>query len=504
MDTEEAQTGNVHFPRIKKLSVSGFRAFPPYKPTSFQVNLGEDGRNLLLYGENGSGKTSLFRAMRDLCDTTSRTRNYADHQNIFVQSEDDAISIELTQGTPSEFRWEVGEKHPKETEGESFQAFARACLFLDYRDLLETNFVHRNGPPNLFYLLVKTILEDLPVPSRKLSEVYSSMLAAKPTRQTKRPVRTAKRCAAELADALVNHLPEVVREANRLMALLQPGTEFNLTPGTVTYDTITRNFEGKSIAFTATYHGKTITEPQHFLNEARLTALAISLYLAAARILRVGRPGILVLDDVLVGLDLSNRIPLLTMLKTEFAEWQILLLTYDHTWYELAKEYTEHAGGWVCKEMYLLDNLEGHPPIPEIKEGVSALTRASAHLAANDLTAAAVYLRAAFEGRLRSVCDKRGVEVPFKKQLKEVKADSLWKGILERQKRRAQLQAQEPGKNHPDFVPQALVNNVEMMRSTILNRLSHTNSPTFSKSEVESAYATVNELSNHPFPDHAK
>lgn len=490
-------TPPVTHPRLRRLSISGFRAFPAYKPTSFELDLGADGKNLLLYGENGSGKTSLFRALRDLFDTSPQPRSYADHQNIFSQAEDDAISAELTAGIPSEYRWEIGEKHPKETGGDPFQAFARSCLFLDYRDLLETSFVHRVGSPNLFSLLVGTILAELPVPSRKLSEIHQSMLNAKPARQTKRPVRRAISAAAALSEVLTNHLPEVVVEGNRLLERLQKSTQFALTPRAITYSTTSRAFQDRTIALTVTYNGREVTEPQHLLNEARLTALALALYLAAARIIRSGRPGIMVLDDVLIGLDLSNRIPLLALLREEFAEWQVLLLTYDHTWYELARDYT---GDWLHKEMYLLGNQDGQPPIPEIKDGVAALERAKAHLAAHDLTAAAVYLRAAFEGRLRNVCERWGVEVPFKKQLKEVKADALWKGIVKRQEVRKELQAREPAKNHPDFIPQALIDRVAMMRSTILNRLSHTDSPNFGRSEVETTRDIVEELQRHQFP----
>ena len=267
---------SVERPHIKKISISGFRAFPPYRPKSFEVNLGDDGKNLLLYGENGSGKTSLFRALRDLCDTSDKLRTYADHRNVFIQAEDDAIKVELTSGTPSEYRWEIGEPHPK--------------------------------------------------------------------------------------------------------------------------------------------------------------------------------------------------------------------------------EYTEYAGGWAHKEMYLVENHEGESPIPEIKEGLSPLDRATAHLVANDLTAAAVYLRAAFESRLRNVCDKHGIEIPFKKQIKEVKANDLWNGILARQAKRRELQTIQPTKNHLDFISSALVQKIEMMRSTILNRLSHTDSPNFAKSEVQTARAIIEELQNHPFP----
>ena len=426
---------------------------------------------------------------------------YAEHQNIFQQSEDDAISLELTSGTPSEFRWDFDEQHPKETEGDPFQSFARACLFLDYRDLLETNFVHRSGAPNLYTLLIETILPDLPAPSRRLAELHQEMLAKKPENQGKKLVESAQSAAAAFGATLANHLPEVVSEANRLLAKLQKGTALQLEPPpNLAYSKDVRDFTGKEIILSVTYNGEPVPEPQHFLNEARLTAMALALYLAAARITRSGRPGIMVLDDVLIGLDLSNRIPLLQLLKDDFADWQILLFTHDHTWYELAREYTEHANTWTHREMYLIESHESRAAIPEIKDGMSALDRANAHLNANDKMAAAVYLRAAFESRLRNVCNDKGIEIPFKKQLKEVKADVLWNGIVKRQEQREALQIREAAKNHPDFISRALIQKVEMMRSTILNKLSHTDSPTFEKSEIESARDTIQELQTHTFP----
>ena len=99
-------TATVVTPKIKKISLSGYRAFPPYKPKSLDIDLGDTGKNLLLYGENGSGKTSLFRALRDIFDTSSDSRDFASVRNIFQQDEDDSVVISLTSGTPDEYRWE--------------------------------------------------------------------------------------------------------------------------------------------------------------------------------------------------------------------------------------------------------------------------------------------------------------------------------------------------------------------------------------------------------------
>src|SRR5690606_11924037 len=61
-----------------------------------------------------------------------------------------------------------------------------------------------------------------------------------------------------------------------------------------------------------TFHGQPVEYPQYFLNEARLSALALAIYFAgrklAERQTMNDMPRIMVLDDVLIGLDQANRI----------------------------------------------------------------------------------------------------------------------------------------------------------------------------------------------------
>ena len=102
---------------------------------------------------------------------------------------------------------------------------------------------------------------------------------------------------------------------------------------------IKRRFVPAELQVTIKFRGRTIEAWEGFLNEARLSALAISLFLAGVLASNPApSPGrdplqLLVLDDVLFGLDMSNRIPVLKILKERFANYQVLLLTHDRVWY---------------------------------------------------------------------------------------------------------------------------------------------------------------------------
>src|SRR3954462_12626134 len=102
-----------------------------------------------------------------------------------------------------------------------------------------------------------------------------------------------------------------------------------------------RDFGIPVIGLAVSLHGRQLPLYSEFLNEARLSALALVIYLAS---LLESFPGgvtggpnplkLLLLDDVLLGLDAANRIPVLEILRDEFRDWQICCLTHDRVWFE--------------------------------------------------------------------------------------------------------------------------------------------------------------------------
>lgn len=64
--------------RIKKVEIRDYKAF--YGKNEFNV----EGKNLLIYGENGSGKSSFYYALKDFFQSSTETLSYDETENIFL------------------------------------------------------------------------------------------------------------------------------------------------------------------------------------------------------------------------------------------------------------------------------------------------------------------------------------------------------------------------------------------------------------------------------------
>ena len=66
------------------------------------------------------------------------------------------------------------------------------------------------------------------------------------------------------------------------------------------------------------------------------------------------------MDDIFIGLDTSNRFPILNIVKDEFKDYQVFITTYDRQLFELAKRKfeIEIPGKWKTTELYVdYDNI---------------------------------------------------------------------------------------------------------------------------------------------------
>ena len=336
-----------------------------------------------------------------------------------------------------------------------------------------------------------------------LGELTRKVWELAPASRHKRDLQPANAAANDFNAAFNALLPELEAKLSEFLDYFD-NHQLSVTFQRVSlaWDTRTLQLTGAELIPQISFRGKVVTNHYQFLNEARLSAIAICLFLAGTVLSdndydNPAYPRFLVLDDALIGLDLDNRLPVLRILGSDaFKNYQMLMLTYDRVWFDLAREHLRAKDGWLHREL-IADEDTGRL-IPRQRSSEDDLEGARKHLASGDLKAAAVYARSAFEWKLRKVCERHGIKIPFNPDADKVGAGYLWDGIISSQREREAQRAK--GTQVADFVPRALEIAVDTMRSTVLNRLSHAGASGLVRSEVATAITTVESVFTHQFP----
>jgi energy-coupling factor transporter ATP-binding protein EcfA2 len=472
--------------RVTKLEVCDFRGFPG--PGVYAFDFG-NARNLLVYGENGSGKSSLFRAVQEFFSRKRPAKTFAELKNNAEPSVTDGhVTVHFDSGDIQ--TWQHGGVRQVAAPPSSQVALQLGCL--DYRSLLETNFSHRGDTVNLFDIAVNRLVECLEVPvagggTARIGDLWRDVLASRPSRNSRNRVVRCQGCLAKFNGAFRQILGPLVQKATDLLRGF-PGCGFDLALdfGQVVYEMETKSFRNQELILSIRSGGTTIANHHDFLNEAKLSAIGLAIYLAGLLISVPATsvyPKVLVLDDVLIGLDMGNRMPVLQLLANHFADWQVILMTHDIVWYEMVQLDLE-GKDWKAYELYVG---EDQAPRHYERDGGAKffLERAREHLSKNDLNAAANYARSAFEYKIKKYCSDSSLPVPYKKNPREMKADGFW------------LAAQTAARKKAiDAVALAKLNglfaDVDRSKRIVLNPLSHSTAGVgLARVEVQSAIDAV-------------
>lgn len=480
--------------RINSITLRDFRAFPG--PDEIVINLNtqhKQGCNLLLYGENGAGKSSLFEAFRGLFARRPKLNFFKNEKNVFSgQPDKDArVLVEFTDGKDPAV-WTISD-HPGKTGGDPRVLLtALRAVMLDYRALLDTNYGQGRKRPNLFDIGMDLLLADWPVVGRgTLGELWRDTQAAKPKvgwNDTK--VKAA--CAdfntefAAAVDALTPIAQDLLKDLLGDAVVLD-----QLEYGTVRYVNAQqrrdRIFEGRLLQPRITYRTHGLEQPQFFLNEARQSALALAIYLAArlacTQTAPDDAPKLVVLDDLLIGIDQSNRLPVLDLLMKRFSDWQIVLLTHDRVWFEMARAHLRPATEWAYLELHDTPT-SAVTSMPVVREqgpsaAISALDQADEFCEQGHIAAGATYARTAFELALRRWAEIGSVKIRFRTDHGDLSSQELIDAIRDQK-------ARDPKSNEAKALKA-----VEMFRTVVLNPMSHAAPPGIVKSEVQGAIAAV-------------
>ena len=518
--------------RIETLTLTDFRAFPGPAPQAIEFG----GKNLLVYGENGAGKSSIFHALRAVFSDAPQGKrgSLVDYKNKFSSPGVGCARVDVAfDGISDLASWTLGlslpgshpmpdaspikvdsavERHPfsamREPDRTAFRRAAARAACLDYRALLDTHYRHGNEEINLFSVAVNHLLRDYDYTPPGGQPTTIGRLWDK--------VSEADKTKAVGADPTSHH-PSFVKDCENLneamtaaLRMLQPLVNtllgdlghsdlqvVNLAYGYVGPKAARlkreRGLMGGTLVPNVRYRGHDPARPQDFLNEARLSALALSLYFAgrltctptvASDVLKL-----LVLDDVLIGLDHANRLPVLDLLRAHFATWQIVLLTHDRGWFDMARGWLDETA-WRCVEIFEGDGSALAPmPVVRVTANYPAkqyLAHAKHLLANHYVEAGANYTRQAFEAALRGGCQHNTVPVAFQQNAKDVKSEVLLKAVDD-------WAALDPARK---LRFGSVLGRLRLLRNVVLNPYSHPLAPNIPTTEVQGAIVEVENLIN--------
>ena len=474
--------------KITNIEIKNFRAFPK----DYHIDLHNAGKNLLVYGENGSGKSSLYLALKfffesgiDTVDREVKSTGFEKHQNLFIQ-EPGYIKLHFRSAQPPKQEVYEWSKNVIETNNDLILETSKASGFLDYKDLLGVHYLQPEGESvNIFDLLVKTLLANTlnPVTDLTLADYWNDIQVPYPRRDAKNKIAALEQQVEVFNDELFNRLEELRPKVREILGEFGYKVDLDLDFQGVRYNQTNKTLENQQILLNVKFFDEDISD-RFLLNEAKLSAIAISVYLSSILLLPDPRSGlrILALDDMLIGLDMSNRLPVLDILEEYFSDYQIFLTTYDKAWSEIVKQRTDQRD-WKYTEFYFkaTDKYE----IPVCKEDAPYLGKAREYLDANDYKACAVYLRTAFEAITKKFCDKRNLRVRYCENSKRLTSEDFWDPIKTRTKR-----------DGTPFLQSTLITEIELYRSLILNPLNHATITNTPRREIEQAIEAIEQLQN--------
>lgn len=403
--------------KIRKIKIENSRAY--YDEQIFLLDKGE---NLFLYGENGSGKSSLFKSLNDFIQSFCGPVNYI--QNRYKATEPDGgvvLSIgDYDQATQQfsnvvDYRFGLGVDNTQVENTGFMKALAVTRGFLNYRDLLMMYLQYETENPNLFEFFVEHLLGfHVPVAQGKnyalaarwkmiRSELFGSL--TRKTRTHRQGLIHMQDFEMVLRSVLDNLFVDVNIFLEQYFENFCLKIDYELQPIQLRYARRKPDWKLKQDLRLNIHLGNTrISGYTEELNEARLSAIAICLYLAALKVSPGKELNLMFLDDIFIGIDSSNRWSILKMLEYEFSDFQIIMATYDRSWYCLARNYLakHRKNRWKFMNLFSLPkNANGNSFfVPVLITGGTEYDRAREYLHGHrtvDLPAAANYFRKALE-----------------------------------------------------------------------------------------------------------
>lgn len=421
--------------------------FKNFKFFKKEFTLPLERKHLLVYGENGSGKSSIhwgFHTILQSClksvDETNKYFDSANSENLrncFANDNEEAyikISFSDDEGHSNDFT--LAKDNNNESNNPFLKATVVASDFLNYR-YLSSLFDFRNSMDNdIFSSFEKEILPYL------YNKKQIQLIFPDNSRRKTQELVECWKCIKEWQDYLANQeasndeketysglctmfeniinsqLTDIINIANKKLKEI-----FHIPVSiSVTYDGLTNhlkdyNYRPKLILTAQlTYtdlhpNSVNIYHLRTFFNEAKLSCIALAIRLAIVdrRLsfanINVDFSKLLFIDDLLLSLDMSNRRLIIRILLDYSDRYQMILFTHDRAFFHLIQDEValrDEDANWKCFEFYQPEESIGMNSFPEpcFRENGKHYIDALNLYKLNQYPAAALEIRKGFEALL--------------------------------------------------------------------------------------------------------
>lgn len=442
---------------LHEIELNNFKFF--YDSFSFPL----DGRHILLYGENGSGKSSIVWGLYTLME--SRRKPIPEVQKYFDPAHDQHlrnrysqpgdvsyIKVSFESATPGNLpkQYEVSSANiTTQAAGDDFIKLTTAAFdMFNYRMLAEWIYQKNSRNIDLFPGFEKDIFRYLyfnnaftridgtrpPVPDGRTAEEWWSYITSVRLPETKRHQvnrgTSEYQCFLSLLSSFKTEmdtvLGQVEHSANDMLHndLELPNIDIMLDITPVSFNLLkpgfTRARDGvvhkPSISVKAHVTDPNIpgwsTDVLHlatFFNESKLTCIGIAIRLAISDYkLMTGAnvAPVLCVDDLLLSMDMSSRIPIIKLLLKKAQNRQLMIFTHDRAFFETMQmmiRQRRQQGDWNFYEMLERKTaVPGVVPAPMFfKESKTYREKVEYHFERGDYPAAVNYLRKYCEEQLK-------------------------------------------------------------------------------------------------------
>jgi len=547
---------------IEKITIQNFKAFQ--EAETFTTK----GKHLLVYGPNGSGKSSLYFSLYTLLQAETKPlleiKKYFDRddkENLLNVHEhwnrSSFIRIILTDNKRKPYTLVKSGLRPSAARDRKvLSEMNLASEFVSHRLLINFYNFRNSKEIDLYPVFDRDIFPFIFLDGKKIlfsdkiKDVDSKGVAGVGTPNSNRFKNWLDQIA-ELDNELNKLISYIDRTATtflhqnfgkddlKIVLKLKQGFSFRRTGKTNSYELLPPFIKLSIEKKLSNGKYKAIDRPQSFLNEGKLTAIALSIRFTLLD-RRPSKPDlkILAFDDLLISLDMENRMDVLRLIFKLYEEdYQLFFFTHDWGFYEEVKRYTEtDTQKWTYLEFNeILENKK-----PSYKDGKTLMQQAKRYFEDHDYDACALALRKIgetvvenfLEKKMNIVFDKKEF-VSFGQKLNEAKnvidkanyirfqkmilendfTDSVLKKISEQDftavmrdttitgKKKAKLLAIRKdlfkmvfSLNKDNMVALEIIDEVRKLKDRILNSGAHPHTATIYRTEIEDGIKLITRL----------